>query len=145
MPTFLRKPIITAFVSAIASVFNTLRGRVSANRDRNLYNLSITPQVCFLEKALNDKFDSTPRRIYITNGVWRSFLPIFLRAENKPIALYLDSENQPIPLYLQIENGFVNESFIVNVPSELQPFEQDLNGIVMAFKLAGKTFTINYF
>lgn len=145
LPTFLRKPLIKAFISAISSAINALRNRFNLNRDRNLYNLSITPQVCYLEKVLNDKFDFTQRRIYINNGDWRAAVSVFLVAENNPVALYLTSENQPIPLYLQTENGYISESFMINVPTELQPSEQDLRGIVNLFKLAGKVYSINYF
>ena len=145
LPTFLRKPLFTALISAIAVPFDFLRNKLNLFRNKNLYNLSITSQVCFLEKALNDKFDSELRRIFITNGAWRASLPIYIIPENQPVPLRLTSENQPLPLYLQHENGFINENFVVNVPTELQPFEQDLKGVVMAFKLAGKTFSINYF
>lgn len=145
LPTFLRKPLFKAVVSAIGSALNVLCDRFNLNRDRNLYNLSITSQVCFLEKVLNDKFDNVQRRIYISNGAWRAPLPIYLILENQPVYLYLESENQPVPLYLQNETGFIAEGFVINVPIELQPSEQDLTGTVNLFKLAGKTFTINYF
>src|SRR5205085_605358 len=73
-------------------------------RDAKNYQLIISPQVCYLERMLNDRFDSSLRRIKIDDAVWH--LPWFLYQEDelKPQALFLESENKPKALYTEGES-----------------------------------------
>jgi hypothetical protein len=133
-------------LNAITKPFNTLLNiYFKDNRKANLYNLQITPQVCYLTKALNDRFDSFLRRIYITDGEALPNTFIFLPGENQPKYIYLQSENEAIiPIFLQNESGgYVGGvSFIINVPAAIAPTEIEINEILSfanEYKLAGKT------
>ncbi|MDR2002158.1 MAG: hypothetical protein LBQ74_03935 [Prevotella sp.] len=145
LPPLLRFPSIVSFLEAAFSPIDYLYGVFSKNRDSNLYNLSVTPQVCYLEKALNDRFDLTERRIYITDGVFYERLYIYTRAEDKPLYLYTRQENKPIYLYTRQEVGAESYDFIVNVPSGLIYNRDEMTAFVEMYKLASKLFTINEF
>ncbi len=49
--------------------------------------MSYNSQVCYLRKALNDKFDNTQRRITITNPINREYLTLYRRGEQRPVML----------------------------------------------------------
>lgn len=57
--------IISTFLLMFGIALNNLLKTMIDIFERLRYDLSITPQVCFLEKLLNDKYDPVQRRIYI--------------------------------------------------------------------------------
>lgn len=59
------KGVSEAFLTAIGKALNNLRSKIEVMVDNVYYDLTITPQVCYLEQMLNDYFDSNQRRIYI--------------------------------------------------------------------------------
>lgn len=105
-------------------------------------DLAITPQVCVLEKYLNDRFDSVNRLIYIEDGFQYPATFIFLRAEEKPKAIYIRAENKPVYLGLRSESGYKSVSFRVRVPIEALPQKEVITAWVNKYKLATKTFTV---
>jgi len=145
LPPLLRYEVFIGLVQAIFGAVETVFSLFSNNRNENIYNLSITPQVCYLEKALNDRFDLSDRRIYISDGVFYERLYIYTRAENKPIYIYNRSENKPVYLNTRKETGSDNYDFIVNVPSGLKYNKAEMIAFVEMYKLASKLFTINEF
>lgn len=90
-PPQLRKPVISAFLSSAGHVLGAVLTSLRLSRVANIYRLGITPQVCYLEKMLNDRFDNTARRIFILNPVIKDITYIYTDAENKPVALYTDA------------------------------------------------------
>jgi hypothetical protein len=138
LPTMLRRPVVLAFLEAIISSIDWLYGLFGRNRNANLYHLSITPQVCRLEKALNDRFDSSQRRIYISDGTHYEALYLYTDGENVPIWLEPD-----VYLHTGGESGEGNIDFIVNVPAGLVYDQHEMEALVRIYKLASKTFIIN--
>lgn len=148
LPTFLRKPLIIAFFEAATKPLIWLQQKLNISRNDNLYNLSITPQICFLEKALNDRFDKYPRRIYISDGKQLQQIYVFQNAEQLPTFVFLDGETDEdenayniLPLFLQNETGgFVDGiSFKIHVPSALTLNFDEVKSFVNQYKLVGKT------
>jgi hypothetical protein len=92
----LRRPRLLAFLYAFIAPLETLHRLFTGNRDGNLYRLLITPQVCYLEKFLNDRYDAAKRRIRIRNAFYADIVYLFLRAENKPLYLFTRAENKPV-------------------------------------------------
>jgi len=107
-----------------------------------LYQLKITPQVCYLEKMLNDAFDFTARRIWIDDAIW--YQPTYLYQENelKPVALSTDAENKPIYLYQEGEVGDFKDDFVVYVPATVAFNVQQMIGSLDSYKLAGTRYKI---
>ena len=126
-------PVIDLYTSFIA--FRTLL----------IYKLTITPQVVYLEKMLNDRFDNAERRIYILDGL--TFDPIYLytEAELQTVYLYTEAEDDPIYLYTEGEVGSFTFDFVVYVPNAITFNLDEMIGLVRDFKLASKLFTIQTF
>jgi hypothetical protein len=138
----LREPALIAFLEASATGVSEIYSQFVTNRNGNLYNLSITPQVCYLEKALNDRFDTTDRRIYIDDGVFYDELYLFTDAESLDEYIYQESENKDLYIYTRSETGSESVDFIVNVPSSVRFNEAEMSAVIDMYKLASKTFKI---
>ena len=57
--------IVKAILTALGTVLNNTLNGLEVVFGKRHYDLTITPQVCFLEKMLNDEYDQVQRRIYI--------------------------------------------------------------------------------
>src|SRR5512146_2197103 len=92
VPQVLRKPKMVALLYALVNPVVYVYNLFLINRRSNLYRLMITPQVCYVEMELNDKYNSSARRIKITRP--KSYNPLFLykKIENKPVFLYKKNE-----------------------------------------------------
>lgn len=84
LPTELREPKMIAWVKVLVSPIVSLHYKFIQNRNKDLYRLSHNGQVCYLRKALNDAFDSTQRRIKITDGNRYAPQYIYTDGERKP-------------------------------------------------------------
>lgn len=144
-PPELRKPRISAFLSSVGRTLDTLLTSLKLNRNANLYRLQITPQVCYLEKMLNDRFDNMSRRIFISSPIIKDILYLYTDAENKPVELQTDAEHKPIALYVDTETGIKSADFIVNVPRNLTHDKAEMSALLDIYKLVSKTYTYNYF
>lgn len=114
-------------------------------RSAKLYQLMITPQKCYLERLLNDRYDFTLRRIYIDDGIDKLPFYIFKDAELKPKYIYLNSEATPKYIYTSGESGSMADDFIIFVPLGLVFEEPEMISLVKAYKLAGTKFKIQRF
>jgi hypothetical protein len=68
LPTFLRRPLLVAFLHACVAPIVTLHRLFMVNRTNNLYRLRMNAQVCYLRKALNDAFPSVNGAIQIRDA-----------------------------------------------------------------------------
>lgn len=136
--------LLMILVGSVTRTYNQL----ITHRNLLLYKLSITPQVCYLEKMLNTQYDPTERRIYIEDGKQFAELFIYQEAEEQPVFLYQeDEEDKPeIFIYTQGEGtGEGSFDFVVYVPVAV-PFNIDeMGSLIRTFKLAGKLFYIQTF
>lgn len=127
-------------VSPIVYVYNQL----NLFRASLLYKISITPQVCYLEKMLNDRYDSLLKRITIIDGVQYDQAYLFTRPEAKPIFIYRKSELKPPKFfYLRGETSNLESfDFVVNVPVAVSFDVNEMKSLLNAYKLAGRYYTI---
>jgi hypothetical protein len=74
LPTFLRRPLLVAFLHAGVAPVMSLHRLFMLNRTNNLYRLRMNAQVCYLRRMLNDAFPSANGAILIRdadrNGRW---------------------------------------------------------------------------
>lgn len=144
VPVPLRGVVMLSWLMALVSPFIDLYNNLIRFRDAVLYRLTITPQVVYLEKMLNDRFDIIERRIVIKDG--QEFLPLFLfkKAEVKPIFFYRKSETTKPKTHLLTkgEVGAFTWDFVVFVPV-LVPFDiNEMIALINAYKLADKVYKI---
>lgn len=142
LPNALRTPTVIAFAEALIKPITSAYQAFLQFRTARLYELGITPQVCYLEKLLNDRYDPIQRRIEIVDSIDQLPQYIFLAAEEKPVFLgtktiYTDGETSTI-------NPF---DFFVRVPIALQGLfqEPEMMQLVRNYKLAGMRPVIQYF
>lgn len=142
IPHSWRKQLLLFYVNVLVYPISTLFLDFRLYRKAKQYQLSITPQVCSLTRLLNDKYDSRRRRIYITDGVDKSPVYIYVSAELKPKYLHRRVDNKPLHIYTRGESGIIKDDFIVNIPSAV-PFDiNELSTILRFYKLAGTKFKI---
>jgi hypothetical protein len=116
-------------------------------RKRVNYKLSHNSQVCYLQKVMNDSFDSELKRIYIENGIFLQALYIYTPQEELPV--YIGRE---YIIYSDEDLVGGQDDFIVVVPVQLKPsstialegFLSDMKALINEYKLASKTYSIKW-
>jgi hypothetical protein len=141
-PKAFRKPKLAILLQAIVFPFVWLHANFLKYREAKIYQITITPQVCYLERMLNDRFDSSLRRISIGDAVWHLPLFIYQEAELKPQALFLESENHPRYVFTEGEAGSALNDFIVLVPSAVSFSDAEMRAMLDSYKLFGTSYTI---
>lgn len=68
LPTFLRRPRIYAFLSAMVFGIEELHRQFTRQRDANLLRCRRNGQVCYLRALLNDELDPVQRRITLDDA-----------------------------------------------------------------------------
>jgi hypothetical protein len=111
-------------------------------RKQKIYELAITPQVCYLERLLNDRYDLVQRRIVIVDTILQSSKYIYRDDELKPVFFYQDSELQPLYFFSDGETQTSFDDFIVKVPATIVFEVAEMKSLIKQFCLAGKTFKI---
>lgn len=134
---------VVSWIKAMAYQWIDLYNRFVLYRKSVKYNLMITPQVCFLERALNDKYDPVQRRIYIEDG--KEYLPVYIfrRDEEKPVYLKR-REVGKIYLRSRREMKMFGVDFYVVLPLGETYNTDEMRVYLSGYKLATKTFTIRY-
>lgn len=141
-PVPLRKATLLAWLQVLVSAVAKLHQQFKRNRSNNLYMLAITPQVCYLEKMLNDRFDFGDRRIYISDPIGQDVWYAYQDAELKPEHMYQESEEQPVYTYSDNEAGVITTDFVVHVPASLNFNENEMKALLDMYKMAGKRYKI---
>lgn len=108
------------------------------------YEMSITSQVIYLEKLLNDEFDNDLRRIYIEDAV--TIDSVFLRYENEQRDSFLmryESENVTTD-NIRYESEYLNAvSFVIFIPNSVTNLTL-LRALVNKYRAASKLFDVQY-
>jgi len=139
-----RKAKHIAWLRAIAKPVIYLHNLFLIFRTSMIYNLRITPQVCFLEKALNDRYDATQRRIVIDDPVEREPWVLFRKVEAKKKTLYRKSEDTELVLWRKSETTLFSVDFIVKVPAVLNINIPEFRSFLDNYKLVTKTYSIQF-
>lgn len=134
-----RKPRILALLNAMAKPIVLLYQDFLKYRKAKLYQLMITPQKCWLERLLNDRYDFTQRRIYIDDGV--DYPPVYIYQHDELKPIYLGTKT----IYTSGESGDLKDDFVIYVPIDLVFEDAEMTGLVKAYKLAGTKFKIQRF
>lgn len=137
-----RQSGIVTFVKALLSPLFFVHDRFLRFRQAKLYQLHITTQVVYLEKLLNDRFDFTPRRIFIADAEWHLPWFVYLDEEEKPQYVFREDEEQVLWLYTDGESGSVKDDFVVHIPSELSFNENELRSYLDSYRLFGTRYKI---
>ena len=141
-PAMLRRPFLLAWINICVSPVSYVYNNLLRFRTLKLYQLSITPQVCYLQKLLNDQYDYINRGIRIIDALDADPLYIFRTLENKPVGLYTRGENRPVALFSSGEASDLKDDFIVIVPFSVNFNNNEMSSLIKAYKLGSKQFKI---
>ena len=154
VPVRLRKAVLIGWLEALTAPVRYVQGLFDANRAANVYLLEHNSQVCRMEAVLNDAFDETDRRIFISDLYRDRALYVALISEvggtayTSPVSLGIGSEagayfGCPTYLYTIGESVYSGYDFIVNVPSGLLSGIDlaRLGALVERYKLPAKSWT----
>jgi hypothetical protein len=134
LPVNERTPVRYAWLKALAASSKYIYGAFTVNRANNLYILD--------HDALNDTFDMTLRRIYISDPAYFDPLYVYEDAEDKLVYAYLDSEIGggvvPLYLYTDAEVAGATAMFIVNVPHTLVYDVNRMKALIDLYRLPGR-------
>lgn len=142
LPPRLRKLRHVAWLQALVSPVNYLYQQFRRNRDANRYRLRITPQVVYMQRLLNDRYDIDKRGIRIADTISFDPADLYQEAESKPVFIYNEEEHHPISLFTEQEVGRESVDFFVHVPAYLSFNENEMRALIDNYKLAGKTYKI---
>lgn len=138
LPLKLRQPKLMALVKGYLQPMITLHYNWTQFRNKKLYELEHTGQVCFLRGALNDAFDVDLRRIYI-DGTGGDALKTYI---------YTPGEEQPEylgKLWLRNSLEFEDDGadFLVYVPIAIaNALNYELRALIDFYKVASKRYLI---
>lgn len=139
-----RKPKRLAWTRVLVSGVKNLYVQFLSFRTERLYYLSHNSQVCYMEAALNDMFDNTLRRIYISDGPYEDPVYLYLDSEEAPVYLAEESElpvgEYEAPTYLptDVETAELGYQFIVNYPDGLVFDVERMKALINRYRLPSK-------
>lgn len=147
LPMCLRGDKMKAFVKAFAEPLRYMREYFEAFRKSKDYRLTHNSQVCYLQAALNDRFDPLLRGIEILDGDGNNEgVILHKRSENNPLNIYERQEEKPVIMYQRNFGGSRAITFQVKVPRRLslndRLNEYDVSAVVNEYKLASMRYKI---
>ena len=162
LPTFLRRPLLFGLIKSLVLPIITLHSDFLAQRRSNIFQANHTGQVCYLRGMLNDAFDATLRRIYISDAEaleWTMLYKkeLFNTAGGKhPLMLgKADSTANGVMVFSggvrlvskQGSVGAIGSDFAVMIPLALRGAvdESRVVSLVNIYKLASKRYVIQYY
>lgn len=139
---------LLAFVEVLLSPLQRLMGLHDNYVSDKRYELSFNGQVMYLEHILNDKYDATLRRMYISDPN-----PL---VNQSPIITNITDNQATLTLYNIGDTGLVNSprfyniadlttqfDFVLNMPTTLENQLNSIQQTLDAYKEASKIYQIN--
>ncbi|WP_299713676.1 hypothetical protein [uncultured Tenacibaculum sp.] len=139
LPTFKRKTKIVNYLKSLIKPLVELYQTFQKFRSETLYKINHNGQVVYLQKVLNDRFDKTLRRIYISDGLFNNPTYIYPYEDQKDI--YLNTQY----IFNQTELEFKDVDFVVVLPSDITVSDEEnirMRSLINYYKLASKTYKI---
>ena len=140
LPTFWRKPKMLAWMSTLSQGIDDVAYDFRQNRDgnpnSNLYKMRHNGQICYMQAALNDRFDTQKRRIRIADGNRYKRQYIYTRGEQKPKRLGT--------MYLRDRADYEDTGvdFIALVPADVIYDDYDMRAVIDFYRLGSKRYKI---
>jgi len=141
-PAMMRKPVFLSWLNVCMQPVQFVYNLLLRFRAQKLYELGITPQVCYLEKLLNDQYDYFSRGIYIKDPEEKDPLYVFQQVEDKPVFVFTKGENKPLYIYTDGEAGNLKDDFIIVVPFRVKFNFDEMASLIKRYKLGSKQFKI---
>lgn len=147
LPTVLRKPVLSTLAQLITSPVSSIHNRLQSYRKDNIYRLQHNGQICYLQAALNDKFDPLPKpeghrfRIQDADTIEPEFIYWREVEYQAKIPQRVNGEWLVSARGYSCTDGFDFEVIIPNDTAIVEKTQQ-IRALTNYFKLAGKRFNI---
>jgi hypothetical protein len=139
-PAFLRSSKFTNLLYSLIKGISDL----NADLGKPNYFLNFTNQVIYMEKFLNDTYDPSNNRIYISNNQ-KTFVVMFNRVELRLENTYLFNRSESA-VKTYFKNRFfepsINSDYVVFIPASLSPLTDKITASINLLNPADKTFEI---
>ena len=146
LPTFLRRPVLMAWLRAMAYPLQQLHDRHQSARTQRLYELHHTSQICYIKDALNNEFGITDYADGVeiedinAPGNW-----IWVYDEN--VERFYDKLLFDEPTWIHDTSSILppTSAFTVLVPKHIEIDETNdarIRSVVNKYRLASRTFEI---
>jgi hypothetical protein len=139
----LRNPTMAEWLAGMVTPLYARHRALLSYRARYLYWHYITPQVCSVERMLNDAYDTVLRRIRIVDGIERQPMILNTKPEGTLVELYTKPEDNPAILYTRGEIGAFSYDFIVEIPLGMPYVESEMRALINRKKPLEKNYIIN--
>ncbi len=143
LPLRMRVATVFSFIRSVLApvvyLFNLLQNYEADIR----YKLAHTSQVWSIEAVLNDAFDISLRRIYISDAGGE--VVTLINRDTDGNALIINRDSDVNPLIIHNDSAYFGGSydFIVNIPYQFSEADMyRLKALVDYYKLAGKRFDV---
>lgn len=149
IPLSFRSAKITDWMGANLAPLQSLNETFADWADGIRYNVSFTGQVIYLEHALNDRYDSTLRRIYIEDPSGTQVLTTTLYNQIEQQAqtiMWNKAEAQPSPIFRNLAEVFTTgDDFIVKIPSAINTTinQAKMRRLIDRYRTAGKRYSFS--
>lgn len=143
-PIHLRKSRFVALMLAMVSGLQVVYTKFIGLKFSVEYDLTITPQVCMLEKLLNDYFDYDQRRIIIRDPYERPPLVLYNKSEAIELVLNKKSEGSPVVLYTSLDKHIGTDDFLIVLPVGMVADFAAMAALAKKYCLPTKIFSIVY-
>ena len=147
LPTFLRKPVIIAFLNAFKTPIERMHNEFLQKKSEWEYRLDHNGQVFSLEKVLNDAFDDNDpppigRRIRIFTVIFQD--DVYIGNRNNADQVYISAPPDEETTHIGAAPQYMEEAdFIVHVPEDILAANEILiRNTIDIYKLAGKTYIL---
>lgn len=137
IPVRLRMPKALAWMYALVAPLETVYNGFKSNRNYNNYWLTHTPQVCYVEAVLNDRWDAGLRRIKILDGV--QVAPFWAGQLANNDSDFAAHDADPVLQYAP-DNAAVLDGCdaIIQVPSFIVFSMAEMKALIDKYRLVGK-------
>ena len=129
----LRKRKIFAIISIFLLPLIFIYTLFKSYRKQAINKLNINGQVIYIEKVLNDRFFLKNREIYITD------------IAGKESYLYKRGEGVGKKHIQQRGEGNYSGNYMVNIPSFLSTYENEIKNLIDYYKPAGRTYVLKIY
>lgn len=145
-PWFWRKPVFLSYINAALAPLQTDNTEMFSFVNTVWTKLAYTGQHLAVEEFLNDNYDDSLRRIFITeNNIVFDSVDLYEDGETdpSPLSLYEDGETDPAPIsFYQDGEGTGGDNFTINIPTGVSYDETLLRNQVDFYLVAGKSYNI---
>lgn len=141
LPKALQKQLVISLINSCVLPLKTNHSMFLNFKKEANYKVKHTGQIVYLQKMLNDKYDTYLRRIKLENITPKQTLLGYYVEDSKPVFAYTMENAIPVFVYNTID--YYNEfDFKVIIPTTLSAFKSQMKTQINYYKLFSKKYEI---